>query len=155
MTPLEYAQEAIAIGNLYQQIAQQMGDYLQANIVDMSKDPAFLSQFTDDQTRILSYSNTFYSLGDSIAFGNDQAYFQQVDQATQVINANIKTIQTTDKWINFAGAVISLGASIVTGNGGGIVTSVETILATFDVNLPGSGNPPAASRTPPKPPAFD
>jgi hypothetical protein len=136
-TPLEYAQEAISIGNLYQQIAQQMGTYLQANIVEMSKNPVFLSQFTDDQTRIISYSNTFYSLGNKIAFNNDQVYFQQVDLATKAINANIQTIQKTDKWINFCGAVISLGASIVTANGGGILTSVETILGTFNVNLPG------------------
>lgn len=130
---IDYAQEAIDLGNLFQQIAHQMGDYLQANINDMKNNPAALSKFTDDQTRILSYANTFYSLGDKIAFANDEQYFNQVDAATKAINANLQTIKDVDKWIGFAGAVISMAASIASGNGSGILSSAETILGTFNV----------------------
>ena len=134
---IDYAQKAIDIGNLYQGIAQEMGTYLQANIGTMSQDPAGLSTFMDDQHRILSYSNTFYALGDRIAFADDETSFARVDAATAAINANLKTIKTVDKWLGFAGSVIGLGASIATGNVGGIVSAVEGILGTFDVKVPG------------------
>jgi hypothetical protein len=133
--PIDYAQKAIDIGNLYQGIAQEMGNYLQANIATLVRDPVNLKIFTDDQTRILSYANTFYSLGDRIAFANDEQYFQRLDAATNAINANIRTIKALDKWIGFAGSVISLGASIATGNGAGILSSVEGILGTFNVRI--------------------
>jgi hypothetical protein len=135
--PIDYAQKAIDTGNLYQAIATAMGSYLQANIAEMAKDPVGLRTYTDDQNRILSYANTFYSLGDRIAFANDDIYFQRVDAATKAINANVQTIKTMDKWIGFAGSVISLAASIVTGNGSGILSSVEGILGAFDVSIPG------------------
>jgi hypothetical protein len=58
-------------------------------------------------------------------------------EATAAINANLKTIKTIDKWLGFAGSVIGLGASIATGNVGGIVSAVEGIMGTFDVKVPG------------------
>jgi hypothetical protein len=132
---MDYAAEALNIGDLYQQIARQMSSFLQWYIRQPNPDKVFVGHFVDDQSRILSYSNTFYSLADKIAFADDEVYFAKVDLATAVINDNIKTIHTTDKWINFAGAVISLGASIATGSGSGILASVETILATFNVSI--------------------
>jgi hypothetical protein len=127
---------AIELGKTFQLIAQQMGNYLQDNIIEMAKDPASLHTFTDDQSRVLSYSNTFFSLGARLAFQNADASIAAVQEATKAINANLNSIQKTDKWINFAGAVITLGAAIVTGNFGNIVGSAEAILATFNVKIP-------------------
>jgi hypothetical protein len=132
--PPDSAQQAIAVANLYQQIAQQMYLYIKSNIAELSKDQASLNILLDDQARIISYGNTLLTSADSITFGNDPACFGMVDQATKAISDNIHTVQATDKWIAFAGAVISLGTSIVTGNGSSILKSAETILNTFGVN---------------------
>jgi hypothetical protein len=138
--PLNNAQQAIAVANLFQQIAQQMYIYIKANIAELAKDQASLNILLDDQARIISYGNTLLSSAEGITFGNDPACFGMVDQATKAINDNINTLKQTDKWIAFAGAVISLGTSIVTGNGSSILTSAETILNTFHVKIPGTGN---------------
>ncbi len=45
--PIDQAQKAIDIGNLYQGIAQEMGDYLQTNIAAMVNDPVTPDEATD------------------------------------------------------------------------------------------------------------
>jgi hypothetical protein len=133
--PIDYAQEALDLGNLFQQIARQMDSYIQQNITALSKDQTNLNLLVTNQATILSYSTQFFSLGDKITFGNDQQYFQRVDQAIAVINQNLHTIQQTDKWISFAASVISLGLSIVSGNGSGILTAAQGILGAFNVSV--------------------
>src|SRR6185437_2981947 len=104
---------AIELGKTFQLIAQQMGNYLQDNIIDMAKDPASLHTFTDDQSRFLSYSNTFLSLDARLAFQNADALIAAVQEATIAINVNLFSVQNAVEWIDFAGAVITLGVAIV------------------------------------------
>jgi len=131
MSSLDDAQFANSIGSFYQQIGQQMGNYLQSNIGTLSKTPGQLTIFCDDQSRIISYANTFYSLSDQIAFDNSDVYFAAVTAATAGMNANIKTIDKIDKWINFSAAIITLATAIVSKNGSNILSSIETIKGTF------------------------
>jgi hypothetical protein len=132
---IDFAALAIALGDTYKQVATQMEDYLEDNISAMEKDQANLQLFTSDQDRILSYSNTFFSLGAKIAFQNAGLYIAAVQHATKAINENLDSINQTDKWINLAAGVISLGVSIVSGNGSGMVSAAETILGVFNITV--------------------
>ena len=129
--PIDYAQEADDLGALFKTIAANIGSYLHDNpgLADDQYD-----QLLAYQGKALNCSNKFIELSDKITFANDQQYFQKVDEATAAIKANLETIATTDKWITFAGAVVSLGTSILSANGGGIISSVSTILSTFNIN---------------------
>lgn len=130
---IDFAALAIALGKTYQQIAAQMGNYLQNNITNMVNDPAALTLFTDDQSRVLSYSNTFFLLGAKIAFQDAGPYIAAVQHATSAINENLDSINQTDKWIDLAAGVISLGVSVVSGNGSGMVSAAESILGVFNI----------------------
>ncbi len=138
MSEFDYAQFAHSMGDFYQQVGRRMGDYLQNNITAMAADPGRLRVFYDEQSRINSYANTFYALSDQIAFAGADIYFKSVTDATASLNAAIQKIDGIDKWINFSAAVITLGTSIVSKNGTGILSSVQTIRNTFAPKPPGA-----------------
>lgn len=131
MDTFDYARFANTIGGLYQQIAHQMGDYLQENITSIAADPGRLTVFCDEQSRIISYANTFYTLSDRIAFEGADVYYKSVIAATASLNQDIRKIEEVDKWIKFSAAVITLGTAIISANGSGIVSSILAIKNTF------------------------
>ena len=129
MTTQENAQFANSLGALYQGIAQQMGTFLHANIDTMTQ--AQINILGDDQGRVLSFSNTFLTLSDKIAFANSDACFAAITQATAGINTDIKKIDNINKWITVAAGVITMGAAIVSGNLGGVGTGLESVVTAL------------------------
>jgi hypothetical protein len=115
---------------MFQAVVEAIQDYI-LNSPPLGAD--INAQLKALQDKLTYNSNQFFELADTITFGADQQYFDKATQATTVINANLQKIATTDKWIAFAAAVVSLGESILTVNGGGIVSSVSTILGTFNI----------------------
>jgi hypothetical protein len=120
---------ANALGHFYQNLAQQVGDYLHTNIQTLSNsDMDLISQ---DQIRLTSYATTFFSLSDSIAFEGSDAIFAGVSNATGTINAALKKINDTNKVINIAAGCITLAASIASKNGDAVKTSLQSILSAI------------------------
>ena len=139
MDTFDYAQFANQIGGFYQQVAQAMGDYLQNNITTLAADAGQLRIFCDEQSRIISYANTFYALSDKIAFVGAGELYRSVVSATASLNTDIRHIEQVDKWINFSAGVINLGSAIVSRNGGGIVSSVQAIRDALGTKPPDAG----------------
>ncbi len=125
MDVVQAAQFANDIGRFYQTLAGQIGDYLHQNIGIISDSQ--MSILSDDQTRTISYSNTFFALSDTIAFAGADDYFQKVKAATGQITASLEHIQKVDKIISISAGVIGLGAGIVSQNGGMITGALQSI----------------------------
>lgn len=115
------------LGHFYQTVATRIGDYIHQHIDTLADGEAII--LADDQSRITSYANTFYSLSDKIAFENSGPSFQQISDATGKITDALISIAKTNKLIGIAGGVITLAASVLTGNIGGIAGSLAALIA--------------------------
>ncbi|HLZ16327.1 MAG TPA: hypothetical protein VKQ08_04780 [Cyclobacteriaceae bacterium] len=129
MTPLENAQFANQLGHFYQSVAAQIGNYIHENIGTPGLSRPDLDILSDDQTRIISYANTFFSLSDKIAFADSDVSFGKITAAQEEIKNAVTHIDNSNKAIGIAGGVISLAAAVVTCNASGIATSLGSILA--------------------------
>lgn len=122
MDQVAAAQFANFIARFYQNLATRVGDYLHENIGDIPGD-----QFTilsNDQTRLISYSNTFFALSDAIAFQGADVYFKKVQDATDDINQALQHIEKADTVITIAANVITLAGGIVSKNTSMITTAL-------------------------------
>jgi hypothetical protein len=120
---------ANTLGRFYQGLAQQVGDFLHTNIASLSDSE--IDVISDDQTRLTTYANTFFSLSDNIAFENSAVYFKGVSDATGTIDTALKKISDTNKVINIAAGCITLAASIASKNGSGITSSLQSVLSAL------------------------
>jgi hypothetical protein len=139
MTPLEQTQFAYDTGRFYQTLAQQIGNYLHQNITTIS--PRELSILSDDQTRLITYSNTFLSLATTLSFDGSDVYFNSVSNATAQITEAINHIQSVNDIITITGSVIGLAGGIVSQNGGLISGSLVSILKTIQSMKTAGTNP--------------
>lgn len=114
------------LGHFYLTFAQGLGDYLHTHIGSLPQDRVRV--LSDEQTRVITYANTFFSLSDKIAFEQSDIYFKGVSDSIDTINAAIKKMDDINKVIIISSGVITLAAAIVTQNGGGIVSSLQTII---------------------------
>jgi hypothetical protein len=126
MDTIDNAEFANDLGHFFQTVAQETGDYLHSNIDTLSRDRIDL--LSDEQTRLITYANTFFSLSDAIAFDGSDPYFKAVSAATDQINQNLKTMKDVDKVINITAGIISMASAIVSRNGGGILSSLQGVL---------------------------
>src|ERR1700761_1070874 len=111
MDQVAAAEFANLIGRFYQTLATQVGDTLHQQIGSLSKEQA--SVLMGDQSRLISYSNTFFSLSDKIAFEGADVYFAKVNDATGQISEAMKHIDKVDQVITISANVIMLAGGIV------------------------------------------
>jgi len=129
MTALDQAQFAYDTGRFYQTVARQIGDFLHDNIKELSDRQ--LSILSDDQTRLISYSNTFFSLTEDITFDGAAPYFRSVTNATKQITDAIDHIQKVSDIISISAGVIGVAAGILSQNGPLIASSLAAVLTTI------------------------
>lgn len=137
MDNFNYAGFANSIGNFYQLVYQEMGDFLQDNITTLAANEEQLNDFTDKQSSIKAYANTFFQLSDSIAFAGAAESFKKITAATATLNDDIRKIEKVDKWINFSAGIINLGLAITSKNNSGIISSLQSIKTAITSKLPG------------------
>lgn len=125
MDAVAAAQFANFVARFYQNLAVQVGDYLHNNIGIIPNDK--LSILSDDQTRLISYSNTFFALSDNIAFQGADVYFKSVQDATGEISDALKQIDKVDKVITIAANVLTLAGGIVSKNTGMMTTALTAL----------------------------
>lgn len=118
------------IGKAFQKMAAAIEKFVTDNPISDTKALAQLDNF---QSQLLHSADHFFDLSDKITFGTDPQNFSRVDQATRAINDNLQTLKTTDKWLSFAAAVLSLSAAILTGKNADILPAAQTILSTFNI----------------------
>jgi hypothetical protein len=123
MDQVAAAQFANFIGRFYQNLAMQVGDYLHQSIGNIPNEQ--VSILSDDQTRLISYSNTFFALSDTIAFEGADVYFKSVQDATADINAALKHIEKVDKVISISAQAITLAGGIVSQNPAMIIAALS------------------------------
>lgn len=121
----DYAVFANQLGEFYMDTANELGDYLDATIDDAGDPKA--QQLGDQIDQISIYANRLFELADKIAFDALTADLQGIKDGTTKINQALKTIANIDKAIAIATAVLELAAAIVTQNGAGLVTALQTI----------------------------
>ncbi|HWK06869.1 MAG TPA: hypothetical protein VNS58_24715 [Puia sp.] len=113
------------LGHFYQDIAQDLGDFVHTHIGTLSRED--IATLSDGQTRVINYANQFFSLSDKIAFEQSESYFNGVSNAIDSYDKAIKEIHDINRVIIISTGVISLALAIVSQNGGGILSSVQTI----------------------------
>jgi hypothetical protein len=123
-------------GKAFQKVAAAIRDFVRDNPISDTK---VLAQLDNFQSQLLHSADQFFDLSDEITFGTDPQNFSRVEQATKAINDNLQTLKTTDKWLGFAAAVISLSTAILTGKNADILPAAQTILSTFNIkSIPGT-----------------
>jgi|GEM_PF-2140129 len=125
MDQVAAAQFANYMGRAYQMLAQQVGDKLHAQIGNIPGDQ--LSILSQDQVRLISYSNTFFSLSDSIAFQGADVYVKKVQDATAAVNDALKNIQEMNKVISISANFITLAGGLVSQNTSLITTALNAL----------------------------
>jgi len=125
MDPVAAAQFANFIARFYQNLGRQIGDFIHDHIGDIPNDR--LSILSDDETRMISYSNTFFALSDTIAFKGADVYFKKVQDATGDIHDALKHMQKADTVITIAANLIALAGGIVSKNTGMITTALTAL----------------------------
>jgi hypothetical protein len=125
MATTDYGQFANQLGEFYTVTADQLGDYLDANIGDPN-DPKML-QLGEQIDQITNYANRLFELADNIAFTALANDLQGVKDGTANIQHALKTIANIDKAIAIAAAVIELATAIVTQSGSSLGAAVQTI----------------------------
>jgi hypothetical protein len=121
----DYAVFANQLGEFYMDTADDLGDYLDATIDDPN-DPKAV-KLGDQIDQISMYANRLFELADKIAFSALTTDLQGVKDGTAKVNQALKTIANIDKAIAIATVVLELAAAIVTQNGAGLVTALQTI----------------------------
>ena len=129
MGTVEDADFANQLGHFYQTTAGQLANYINQNADTLSdSDMATLSDY---QTKVTGYANQFFTLSDTIAFTDSDGYFGQIKDATSQITAALNNIAETNKIISIVAEVITLAAAVVTANGGGIVSTLTSLIGTI------------------------
>jgi hypothetical protein len=113
------------LGHFYQNMADGMGQFIHTQIGTLPKDKVV--SLTDQQNQLIHYANLFFVLSDRIAFDQSDTFFKGVSDATDDIDKAVKEIKDVNKAINITAGLITLAAAIVTENGSGIVSSLQTI----------------------------
>jgi len=113
------------LGHFYEDLAQQLGGFLHTHIGQLSKDQ--VDTLSDSETQLNSYANAFFTLSDTIAFQQSDVYFKGVSDTIDAVNADIQKIADINKIITISAGVISLALAIFSENGGGILSSLQTI----------------------------
>ena len=131
MDTVAAAQFANFVARFYQNLAAQVGDYLHNNIGIIPNEK--LSILSDDQTRLISYSNTFFALSDTIAFQGADVYFKSVQDATGEISDALKHIEKVDKVITIAANVLALAGGIVSKNTGMMTTALTSLKGAINL----------------------
>ncbi|MDP4149708.1 MAG: hypothetical protein Q8927_07100 [Bacteroidota bacterium] len=114
------------LGQLYQEIATTLEDYLHAHAGDMEKQDRDL--LGERVSGLLDFSDKFFSLSDRIAFAGSDTAFNGVTAAAQSAKEAIRHIAAVNKVINITADVITLAASILTQNGAAVVEAVRSII---------------------------
>lgn len=113
------------LGHFYQALAQQLGDFVHKNIGSLSDEK--IDALSNDETTLIAYGNTFFSLSDKIAFEQSETYFKGVSDSIDTITVAMKKMNNINKVVGITAGVITLAAAIVTQNGSGIVSSLQAI----------------------------
>jgi hypothetical protein len=125
MDQVAAAQFANFMARFYQNMASQVGDTLHQSIGNIPDEQARI--LADDQVRLLSYSNTFFSLSDAIAFQGADEYFKSTQDATGQITDALKHIEKVDKVISITANVIGLAGGIVSKNTSMMTTALTAL----------------------------
>jgi hypothetical protein len=115
------------LGQLYQEIATSLEDYLHVHAGELDKQDRDL--LGKRVSNMLDFSDKFFSLSDQIAFAGSDDTFKGVVAAAQSAKAAIGHIAKVNKVISISADVITLAASIVMQNGPGVVGAVQSIVA--------------------------
>ena len=125
-TPAD-AQFASQLGNFYQGLDELLDEFLDDNETNISPDQQ--KDLLAQQSKMIDLSNTFIALSDNIAFQNSATYYKGITDATTAVNTALKKISDTDKVVSIVAGCITLAEAIVSKNGGGVQTSVQSILS--------------------------
>lgn len=113
------------LGHFYKNIADGLGQYIHANMGSLPADQ--VNKLSDQLDQLINYANMFFGISDRIAFEASQNYFKGVSDAIDSIDKAVKEIKDINKAITITAGLLTLAAAIVTENGSGIVSSLQTI----------------------------
>ncbi|HEX9512563.1 MAG TPA: hypothetical protein VF939_18855 [Puia sp.] len=113
------------LGHFYQDIAQDLGEFVHTHIGTLSEED--ITTLSDGQTQVINYANQFFSLSDKIAFEQSETYFKGVSDAIGTLDNAVKEIHDINRVIAVSAGLITLALAIVSQNGGGILSSVQSI----------------------------
>ena len=116
---------ALELGRFYKGVAFEISEYIYHNISTIPKDQ--LTKLFDDETRISTYANTFFSLAENLVFSDD-TQIVSLTNATEEVNIALKKIKKLNKIINISASVITLATAILNGNPQTIAKSVAEVI---------------------------
>ncbi|MFA5924576.1 MAG: hypothetical protein WC856_25360 [Methylococcaceae bacterium] len=129
MTTKVSADQARDLARSFREVSVQLGDYRFKNWNFLT--PKQRQELEDSEWTLLNYSSDLITLAVGITLDDAKASLDRIQEATTQAKEAIETIKNIKKAIIIAGAVIKLGAAIVTKNPEMIGSAVEDIFSAL------------------------
>ncbi len=126
------ANEARELSSLFRDVSVALGNYRFANWGNLSQRDR--EAIEGIEWTLLNYSSDFTTLAVGLTLDETDASLAKIKQATNKAKASIKRIKNIKKVIGVAGAVVKLGAAIVTQNPGVIASAIGDVIKAVTAN---------------------
>jgi hypothetical protein len=129
MTTKISADQARELARAFREVSVQLGNYRFNNWNSLT--PKQRQELEDLEWALLNYSSDLITLAVGLTLDDSKASLDRIQKATTQAKEAIETIKNIKKAIIIAGAVIKLGAAIVTKNPGMIGSAVDDIFSAL------------------------
>ncbi|HET7732954.1 MAG TPA: hypothetical protein VFK73_03870 [Paludibacter sp.] len=126
LTPEQVNQLAIR----FLKVAQEVGSYRQQQFGKLTITERI--EMKNLEFKILAYSNELYTLSDTLVIIDEQTLHTVINRVTADIQTNYKTLKSTQKAIDIATSVSTLGGAIISQNIQSIVESISGLAQTWN-----------------------
>jgi hypothetical protein len=121
------ANQARDLAQSFRSVSVSLGDYRFANWDSLTK--AQRDAIEDAEWTLLNYSSDFVTQAVGLTLDDTKASLKNIQDTTTKAKKAVETIKTIKKVIVIAGAVIKLGAAIVSENPGVIAAAIGDLLS--------------------------
>ena len=124
------AEQVNGLADNFSAMAQVVGEYRYKNYENLSE--LQNQQIKDLQATILDIADRLYPLSAVLVMEDIETSLATIDNITNEIKETYKTLLDFQKAINIAGAVVTLGSSILSGKPAPIVQSIDSLVRIWN-----------------------
>ncbi len=124
------AEQVNGLADNFSAMAETVGEFRYKNYENLSASQN--QQIKDLQATILDVADRLYTLSAVLVMEDIETSLATIDNITNEIKETYKTLLDFQKAINVAGAVVTLGSSILSGKPASIVQSIDSLVKIWN-----------------------
>lgn len=123
------AQQVNVLADNLSAMAQVVGKYRYKNFENLSASQS--QQMKDLEASVIDIADSLYSLSATMVMDDIQESLAAIDRVTNEMKYTYETLEDIQKAIDVAGAVVTLGSSILSGKPQSIAQSINDLVNTW------------------------